>query len=187
MGRSPRGQRAYRRLHNSRGKNVNILLAVDDTQVVHWKSVVGSCKEAFVDFFTELSTKLGEQNVTIYLDNAPSHRKVSNFINVRQNHIIKRFDAAYSPELNPVEGCFNVIKSFIKSQVRGSDPQNDFAAASSEGKTLVRYREEKLVSLVEPAINNITREHLRNFYRHVDQWILKATNSIPFTGQPWFL
>ena len=70
IGRSARGQRAFRRLHNSRGRNVNILLAVDDTHVVHWKSILGSCKEEFVDFFGELSEKLGEQNATIYMDNA---------------------------------------------------------------------------------------------------------------------
>ena len=59
IGRSPRGQRAFRRLHNSRGRNVhvNILLAVDDTHVVHWKSILGSCKEEF----GQLSEKLGNK------------------------------------------------------------------------------------------------------------------------------
>lgn len=52
IGRAPRDRRAFGKLRNSRGKNVNILLAVDDTQVVHWKRVVGSCKDSFVQFFT---------------------------------------------------------------------------------------------------------------------------------------
>ena len=66
------------------------------------------------------------------------------------------------------------------------NPAGDFEAAATEGKTLTKYREDKLTSLVEPAITQITRDHLKNFYRHVDQWILKAKNSVPFTAQSWF-
>ena len=159
---------------------------MDDTHVMHWKCVIGSCKDEFATFFAELNEKLGEASATIYMDNATSHRKAENFANVQQQHKIKRFDAAYSPELNPVEGCFSVIKAFIKSQLRSLNPQSDGEAAQLAGIFLTRFCEDKLASLVQPAITKINRENLRNFYRHVDEWILKACNSEPFTGRAWF-
>ena len=186
VGRAPKGQRTYRPLHNARGRNVNILLAIDDSKVVLWRAVLGSCKNDIEQFFADLSAELGEETCTIYMDNAPVHRKASNFERVKSNHTIKLFTAAYSPELNPVEGCFSVIKSFIKQQLRMHDPSQDHQRASELNTTLCNYREQKLVSMVEPSIRLLTREHLRNFYRHVDKWITKAANKEPFSENPWF-
>ena len=64
------------------------------------------------------------------------------------------------------------------------NPENDVEPARSAGTSLTKFREDKLASLVEPAIGKINREYLRNFYLHVDEWIMKACNSEPFSDRP---
>lgn len=186
-GRAPRGQRAFRTQRNSRGKNINILLAIDDSTIILHKSVIGSTKDVFGPFMTELSNLLEDENCTFYLDNAPIHRKAENYIGVRQNHTVRRFDAAYSPELNPVEGCFSVIKSCIKRELRNTDPTHDTVSAQASGHTLAHHREQLLLNMIGPAIESLTRDKLRGFYRYVDEWIQKALVLQPFGLQPWFL
>lgn len=67
MGRAPRGQRAFKTQRNSRGKNINILLAIDDTRIIHYVSVVGSSKDIFKSFMTGVSKALEDVCATIYI------------------------------------------------------------------------------------------------------------------------
>ena len=148
---------------------MNIILAVDESKVIHYKAVLGSIKTIFSDFMTELSSILGDELCTFYMDNAPIHRKSDNFAGVRNNHIIRRFDAAYSPELNPVEGCYSVIKHFIKRELNKRKPADDYKIAIEEGKSMTAIRENILLGLVEPSLELLTIDKLRGFYRYVDE------------------
>ncbi|XP_029654883.1 choline/ethanolaminephosphotransferase 1-like [Octopus sinensis] len=81
---------------------------------------------------TALSDSLAREEIIIYMDNAPIHKKQGNFEGVRVEHTIQRFDAPYSPQLNPCESCFSIIKAGIKKYLSNhNNPHNDVHAAGN--------------------------------------------------------
>ena len=117
---------------------------------------------------THLSEKLGEKDCVIYMDNAPIHRAVRNFEGVHERHEIHRFDAPYSPLSNPVEGCFGIVKASVKRQLKDFNPELDPQNANFEGQTLTAYRQARLLALVPGALEELTRDKVRGFYRRVE-------------------
>ena len=108
------------------------------------------------------------------MDNAPIHRPARNFEGVHQQHEIRRFDAPYSPQLNPVEGCFSV-----KRLLRDFNPELDLQNANFEDQTLTAYRQTRLLALLPEAIHELSRDKIRGFYRHVDRVSAHCVAGLP--------
>ncbi|KAF4671092.1 hypothetical protein FOL46_000513, partial [Perkinsus olseni] len=171
-GRSRLGERAKKKERTAKGRNLNILLAIsDDGDVVHHEVHPGSVTDKFRDFMGSVCNALDGERAVIYMDNAPIHKKLSNFELVPENVEVRRFDSPYSPELNPCEGCFSVLKAFIKGKLSERDPMQDRERAEEQQQYLYQYREDLLRGLCVEAMEQLTRDKIRGMYRLADTWV----------------
>ena len=178
FGRSAVGSRALIPVRASKGVNLNVILAVDDNGlIVRMESHLGSIKEKFKSFMTALSSDLEGDEVVIYMDNASIHVKAENFECVRPEHTIRRFDAPYSPQLNPCEFCFSVLKAAIRRYLSSNNPHTDRNAAANT--TLAHVRARLLQDTLDSAMEELTRLKIRNFYRLVDRQIANCARGLP--------
>lgn len=123
-GYSPKGQRCYHRPKApKRTGKVTLVLAISETRgVIGHKVIQGSFNSAgFAAFLTSLDTQPG---ATLILDNAACHRTAA----VRAAADVKRarllFIPPYSPEFNPIENAFSVLKAALRSQDGGALPRD---------------------------------------------------------------
>ena len=181
FGRSAIGARALVPVRTSKGTNLNIILAVDDSgTVVLQQTHMWSIKDKFKEFMDELSLILTGEEVIIYMDNAPIHVKEENFSGVSELHTIRRFDAPYSPQLNPVEGCFSILKASIKRTLATINPQNDLSGAGDS--SLRAYRAGILRDAFQESVPELTRAKIRNLYRRVDAIVADCAQGLHLEG-----
>ncbi|EEQ99693.1 conserved hypothetical protein [Perkinsus marinus ATCC 50983] len=179
--RSVVGERAKRKERTAKGRNLNILLAIsDDGNVVHHEIHVGSVTDKFRDFMGRVSAALNGENVVIYMDNAPIHKKLANFQLLANNLEVRRFDSPYSPELNPCDGCFSVIKAYIKEKLSERDPITDRQRAEEQHMYLYQYRENMLRGMCDDAMQELTTDKIRAMYRLSGTWVNKGSQGVAF-------
>jgi len=148
------GQRAVRQVAASRGKHLNLLMAISPAVgIIFHEIIIGSVNgERFQYFLDNLSEVIGEEfDATIIMDNAPIHRGAAM---VYQNHQIKKLPP-YSPMLNSIENGFSCLKIRIRAMlsecmVEILDPR----AAADAGVTLTAYRTGILRSVVVEAVED---------------------------------
>lgn len=123
-GYSLKGQRCYHRPKApKRTGKVTLVLAISETRgVIGHRVVQGSFDSAgFATFLTSLDLRPG---AALILDNAACHRTAA----VRAAADIKRarllFIPPYSPEFNPIENAFSVLKTALRSQDGGALPRD---------------------------------------------------------------
>ncbi|KAL3312464.1 hypothetical protein Ciccas_008944 [Cichlidogyrus casuarinus] len=93
------------------------------------------------------------------MDNAPIHRKTDNFRGVRMEHELRHFDAPYSPQLNPCEGVFSVMKARVRSYLeQACRPENDRNEAGD--RSLIQFRTELLIRGLEVSLSALTRSKI---------------------------
>ena len=109
---SRKGTRAVVSRPGPRGKRVSLMLCISSQGLVGHKWFWGGVKGHHFQGF--LKTLPG--NGTIVLDNASIHKTIKD----ASQRLV--FLPPYSPQLNPVELCFNVLKSSVRRQcVRSFD------------------------------------------------------------------
>ena len=90
----------------------SLLMAVTNDQVVGWRLVPGSINSIiFADFMSSLDTK--ERDV-ILLDNASIHKTHSVLDTMISRGLTPCFLPPYTPEFQPIEHCFSVIKNAFR-------------------------------------------------------------------------
>ena len=179
QGRSARGSRAVRIVSGSRGKNLTVCLAVSPRLgKIHFTFVDGGMtKELFINFISEVSALLSDENLFIIYDNAPPHRNCPSPDG--DNHDLKTLPR-YSPFLNMTERAISCLKSDVKRRLTEPSAQtafNDQGTARAEGITLQRHRLNILKQHVVQAMESITpakcyawnNESLRYFQRCLDR------------------
>ena len=86
IGRAKKGHRARLPQRNCKGRNINLIIAIDDFgSLVHKELHIGSIKDNFKDFIATLLQKLGDDPTVIFMDNAPIHQKLENFVAVNES------------------------------------------------------------------------------------------------------
>lgn len=117
-GYGPRGARVVVSRPGPRGKRYSLVLCIAPTGVVNWRLIPGGLKGPdFLAFLGSLPS-----HVSICLDNASIHhaskqlRKVnlptvSEAASARRQHLA--YLPAYSPQLNPTELAFNVVRGSV--------------------------------------------------------------------------
>jgi transposase len=84
-------------------------MAVTTDRVVGWRLVKGSVTSAtFADFVQALDT---DGRDTLLLDNASIHKTASVRTAVSDRALVPLFLPPYTPEFQPIEHCFNVLKT----------------------------------------------------------------------------
>ncbi|RHY18480.1 hypothetical protein DYB32_010375, partial [Aphanomyces invadans] len=125
-GRSKRGTRASTVLRPSKGPNLQIQCAVSaELGLVCYRLERGSIKKdenaAYVETIYQAvkmcaawQDNFAGKRVVIVLDNAPAHSQTEEHVVQHDDMTLLRL-GPYSPMLNPIESCFSVLKSRIKS------------------------------------------------------------------------
>ncbi len=117
-GRCLKGSRLNIILPGRRGTRYLLLLCISNKKVINYKLYEGSVTALkFKDFVKELP-----KNKILVIDNASIHKESNNLISkgfksiketCKDNKIDILYLPPYKPQLNPVELCFNIIRTFI--------------------------------------------------------------------------
>ena len=112
-------------------------------------------QEVFNAFIRYLLADIREkENVVVWLDNASIHKKVEEVLGNTNHKVV--FNAAYSPDLNPIENVIGIWKGKVKDEVVKFNSESELIELI--GKTF---------SQINPADIRASMEHVRNevFYK----------------------
>lgn len=146
-GRAPCGERVIGQVPRNHGPNVSCLMAISPTKVLAPLAIEGAVDSAvFVRWLTEWLLPTLPRGTTIVCDNLSVHRHqdVRPAVEAAGCHL--RYLPPYSPDFNPIEHIFGLLKS-------------DLRRAAS--RTL-----ETLLTAIGATLNAITPAQLINCYRH---------------------
>ena len=123
--RSRRGTRAIVTVPTVRGRNVSLILAMNNMGVVHSTIIASGTTTAshFRNFLQEVEQRLGTsaENTVLIMDNAKIHKAREVNVFMDSSPMIIKFLPPYSPMLNPAEHAFSQIKNAARRimSVRG--------------------------------------------------------------------
>ncbi|KIL55693.1 hypothetical protein M378DRAFT_17709 [Amanita muscaria Koide BX008] len=113
-----RGQRAVRKSFFVRGKRYSLLPALSLEGMLHVKIVEGSFTtvlfEEFIDGLLNKMQPFPAKNSVIILDNARIHKHPWIMEKIEERGMRVMFLPPYSPDYNPIELAFSVIKAFVR-------------------------------------------------------------------------
>lgn len=116
-GYSAVGEDAIAYLNKSRGKNNSVCALISIAGVQHHRRISGAYNtEEFIQFLRECTDKgIFSNEVVLVYDNVAFHRseQVKNYLRSLGVQIMHL--PAYSPDLNPIENFFSVVKSKFNS------------------------------------------------------------------------
>ena len=114
----------------------SILMAVTNDRVVGWKLVQGSINSAiFADFMATLET---DERDVILLDNASIHKTQLVLDTILSRGLTPCFLPPYTPDFQPIEHCFSVIKNAYKRQPARNHADTDDATSEADRPKLHR-------------------------------------------------
>lgn len=173
VGRARRGQRAVVQFPASHGANLQIQCAVSTgTGVVHAELVNGSIAmdanasfiaQVFVHALKSTEFEHCDGRIVIVIDNAPAHSQTE----VRATEKLRELGyedrlpllvilrlGPYSPMLNPIEGCFSVLKARVKEilgQRRNeASTRGEFRSIEERKRALLRECARDALTLITP-------------------------------------
>jgi transposase len=114
--RAPKGQRAYGKRPQKRGKNISLIGAISLSGVVTQINLIGTVDGLTFEAF--IAQKLVPQlwvGACVVMDNCSIHKgkEIESLINQAGARLI--YLPPYSPEFSPIENCWSKIKSLLRS------------------------------------------------------------------------
>lgn len=165
-GYAPVNQKAYITVPANRNVNKSLICAISVTGIVGHEIKTGSYNsEVFIKFLTTLIVPYFRRNPTkvLIMDNARFHKSKAVLGVLQENRIVYKFLTPYSPELNPIEEFFSMIKSRFHSK-KHENPTSSI--------------EEILNEILSP--ENDYSNQCNGFYRNMTRWLEKARQMEPF-------
>lgn len=121
-----------------RKNGMSLLMAISPFGIVYYEIInsSGHNTNAFVfnSFLNNLSIRLSNLQILI-MDNSDIHWTFNNVIFLQNLNIQYKFQSRYSPEYNPIELIFNVIKKWLKNPIYSTLPLKE---------AIVKILEEKI-------------------------------------------
>lgn len=145
-----------------RKRNVSVLCLISNEKIIYSKIVEGPFNSnLLVDFFRECNqNSIVFDNKIVLMDNVRFHKtvEVRNFLN--QAGIEFDFVPPYSPQLNPIEEVFSVLKSRYYNL-------RPFAV---DNTSIIRYINDVITGMNNSDLN------INSFYNHMRDYLDKAFN-----------
>lgn len=153
-GRAKKGKIAKATVPTSQGRNVTLIVAMNNKEIIHYKVIDWStCNSKIVQsFVSELLNHLDEdedfKGSWIIMDNVRTHKSIllRNIIEKRGYH--QKFLSPYSPMLNPAESVFSKIKTIVRQQLSQSPTS--------------------LEDVIKHAVNEVNERDCRNYCKHME-------------------
>lgn len=165
FGYSTVNQKAVKNITGNRGQNTSLLSVISNSGCEASRIFRGAVNtQRLVDFIQEELREFptNEPKKTLILDNVRFHHSPE----VKEACIRKNlnilFLPPYSPQLNPIEEFFGIIKSFYK---RSTAPKTTF---------------EEMSRKINAAIFQVEFQNFRNLFRKMREWVDIALNGRPF-------
>lgn len=155
---------AYVNVPANKGVNRSLMCAISSTGIVSYECKVGAYNTALFISFIEIHLVpffRSNPNKILIMDNCRFHhsREVANVLT--SNNIVFKFLPAYSPQLNPIEEFFSMIKSkFSANKILNP-------AISVENNIAL-------------TLSSIFATECSGFYRNMIRWLEKARTREPF-------
>lgn len=157
-GYSLKGTRAISQRPGNKGSNHTLILCIQylaNQGIIHYKLILGGMKtKDFHEFLQGINLFSNEKHY-LFLDNLKVHHAKKSCLELgltpikellESKNIEPIYSVPYTPELNPVELCFNIIRQSIEKQ----------RPRTFEGLELA----------IDKAIENLQKEDLIEFFRH---------------------
>ena len=183
-GRCKKGERLYRLVSPNKGKNVSTIAAVctEFGLVRHEQHVGGATKALFFEFMEALSTRMLELTnlpVVFILDNCRIHNDCDGALKSDIHRVLRL--PRYSPEFNPIEPCFFVLKNQVGKGVEARRQEIlNIPLAAVGGETKAAARARILTEIIRASVNVITAEKVAGFYRLTLRFYGKAIRNENF-------
>ena len=177
-GRAVVGQRAVRQVAGSRGRSVNVIMAISpETGLVYHEIHIGTVNMAiFNNYIYNLSMQLQDFRITLVMDNAAIHNQARDMV-VTDEHTVQKLPP-YSPMLNPIELAFSALKAPVKRILNERMAEVlDRQLAAAAGLAVTAYRNNLLREFLENSLPTITAEKCRGWYNHTYRHLLPAINN----------
>jgi transposase len=130
-GYAKRGRRLHVPLSTFQQRKFTLTMAISSKRVVHWQLIPGSANtKTFADFLTHMPiTDIAEP--LLLMDNVAFHksRHVRGIMDTLGVQVA--YTPPYSPEFNPIEMAFSVMKAVHRREFALSPPTTDASSASA--------------------------------------------------------
>ncbi len=123
---APRGQKVYDKVSGRKFQRTNIVAAKLGKEIIAPIQYNGTTDSTLFEFwFEKCLLPCLKEGTIIVMDNASFHRKKQLYEICRKYSCNLIFLPPYSPELNPIEKFWSVLKQSIKMNIRSCSSLND--------------------------------------------------------------
>ena len=154
-GLSPVGNAIHLNINEVKIKNISLLLAINNKGIVHQKIIKTTVNSSiFYNFIYEIIKNANNKKYIFIYDNVRFHRtnKISNLI-INNGHEFF-YTPRYSPNNNPVENIFSLIKNdFFKITRENKDIIYLNKDKKSKSKSRRKILEENIINAVKNTFN----------------------------------
>lgn len=154
-GWAKKGRKSVCRRQGGSWETFSLLLCVCPNRKIHWKLYDGAVNsERFHDFLKNINGRRFRNKPVVILDNASIHRATHSCLKTGRLPIVERANAQgiellylppYSPQFNPTEICFSVIRRYVES--RKPECRISLETAVAEGVNLIGAKLEAMFDL----------------------------------------
>lgn len=152
-GYAARGRRLLTNIHHRRHCKVTMLLAISSQGILHWQVLEGSANShTFAEFVSSIPPL--PHHTHLLMDNVSFHKCSRVIEAIRAAGLTPLFTPPYTPEWNPVEYAFSVIKrAYRRHAVASNDARPPFDVVHDTLQTcidddLVAYNPERTFASV---------------------------------------
>jgi transposase len=125
-GLSKRGSTIHCPVKSVKNINVSLIMAITTEKILHHKELTESVNgDIFFSFIKDVINTLTEEGYIFLFDNVAFHKKKEMLEYITEKGHRYMFSPPYSPNLNPIENTFSIIKHQYYKNIK-EEPSNTF-------------------------------------------------------------
>ena len=178
-GRSKKGTRCSTVAAGSKGANVHVIGAISNLGMIHQEIRRGSFKKedaaSWVKTCLRVAMVKHGSNVLLIVDNAPCHTNLEEAVLVDELQECKILRLSpYSPQLNPIEYIWSILKSNVKSEL--AEKMHTILRSQQSGISMKEHRLRCLEEIIRKHLPNITPTMCTNSIASIQRRVTPALN-----------
>ena len=142
-GWSKRGKKVYLHKEKMRSQHYSVLCAVSSSGQFEYEIVKSGNGDAFKRFIEKTVIPKFTHHTHFLMDNARIHHCKETVKFIKENNKTPIYTIPYTPELNPIENCFSVVKT----SVRYDQPKTYNELTAAIANTIPLLTEEKCTNM----------------------------------------
>jgi transposase len=124
-GLSKKGSTIHQPVSSIKNNNVSLIMAITTNKILHNKEITSNVNgEIFFSFIKEVINKLTDKEYIFLFDNVSFHKNKEMLKYITDMGHKYMFTPPYSPNLNPIENTFSIIKQKYNNNSNNSNKQH---------------------------------------------------------------